>query len=165
MVRAGVQPRHLRIRGAIVEGAGRVRSADWHIKAIVSRGTDLHNTGSGRRGVDDEAAVFEKTAGTADLDARLDGDLDIEAADLIAELEQRRTQRKQPPGSITVRQYVQKTGCSRSTARRWLDAQTDAGELETKMAAGANGGRERIWWKADDQLVDHAFPVARENDR
>ena len=98
-----------------------------------------------------EETVFEATTNTADLDARLDGELDIDAAQLIEEIQRRREDKFTiPKGAFTRKQFVKKTGCSKTRALVILGAEVEAGRLVVKQWPLATGGSCNIWMKAGE---------------
>ena len=101
--------------------------------------------------MDGQAAVSETPTGTADLDARLDGRLDIDAAQLIAEIKERYEARYTiPPGAFTLRRFMAQTGYKKTKAARVLEREVEAGNLVKMESRSKSGAKCYVWMRSDE---------------
>jgi len=99
-----------------------------------------------------EETVLETTASTADLDARLDGDLDIDAAQLIEEIKERyETRFTVPPGAFTLERFMNEMGKGKTSCREILAEEEKAGHLKRVKLPIRTGGHRTVWVKVGDE--------------
>ena len=100
----------------------------------------------------DEGTVPKDAPSTADLDARLGGQLDIDAAQLIEEIKARYETRFDPPaGSFTFQQFMNRTGYKRTMARRLLERLVEVGELTVAEWKPLYGPACNVWMRPDER--------------
>ena len=57
-------------------------------------------------------------------------------------------QRVRPEGAVTVNEYAARAGCSKSSARRWLDAGVEEGTMVKEVR-----GNIAYYWKVEDGMA------------
>jgi hypothetical protein len=96
-----------------------------------------------------DQTIREKPTGTADLDARLVGDLSLTATELIDSIVARHSDESFPKDAFTLKQFLAHTGkTSERTALNMLKDEVESGTLYTELRT-VNGHRARIWWPRD----------------